>query len=174
MTVLKVINTNYDTFTSIQNLYNYVMNPEKLEHSIYKSNLLYTQLGGYGIAKQFCDIANFYGKAGSLARHYIISYDDITCNFPLSEIIHTFEISITNLYEYPFFYALHENTDNLHFHFVLCSTNLYTGKKYLDTKDNHELFRSNLHAFTAFRTLNPYQKNKKAYFIPGCTLVYSN
>lgn len=172
MTILKVINTNYDTFTSIQNLYNYVMNPEKLEHGICNSNLLYTQLGGHGIAQQFCNIADYYGKTGSLAMHYIICYDDITREFPLSQIIHTFKTSIVNFYEYPFFYAMHENTDNLHIHLVLCSINLYTGKKYLNTKNNHENFRAKLDTFTAISTQHPHKKNKKALFIPGCGLVY--
>lgn len=174
MTILKVINHNYNDENSITQLYSYIMNPNKLLHGVYGSNLLYTQLGGFYVAKQINYISQLYGKTGNLVKHYIISYDDATENMPLENIIHSFMLSINHLDTYPFFYALHENTDNLHFHLAIGAVNAYTGKKYPDNKETHEYLRENLHSFTAFYTAHPDKKNKKAFFIPGCMLVYSN
>lgn len=138
MPIIKLCSKQYNTMQDVACLLEYVMNPDKRINNIFGYENLYVHNNVVNVAKQFEDINIYYGKtSGNLVKHLIISYDYLegqssprSMEMVLRNLLHS------TLCGFPYIYAMHENTLHPHFHIVFCSTNLYTGKKYVDNQES--------------------------------------
>lgn len=122
----------YDQISDVANLITYVLNPEKQTSYIYGSGGLYLYQDMELTARQFADIAYYYGKNnGSLVHHMIVSYPylegQITPQVVEKALLQVFRVELGG---FPYIYAMHENTLKPHFHIICGSVNAVTGRKY--------------------------------------------
>lgn len=86
-----------------------------------------------------------HGKLkGTRIRHSIISFEDQDRATP--EIAARIAEKACEYYadDYPVFAAVHEDTDNLHIHMVMQTTNIHNGKKYTGRKKDYYHFQAHL------------------------------
>lgn len=130
MAVFKIINMNKKANQSsyIAEKINYIMQPHKIAHNFY---------GGYGFLMGNTEniISQFYAvryllckEKGIQLRHMILSFSDEFENvtpYQASKIAQ--EICGFFYPEYQIIYAVHEDTNNIHIHFLINTVNVYTG-----------------------------------------------
>ena len=76
-------------------------------------------------------------------RHAVISFEDRD-NVTLELAADIAGIACDHYKEYPVVAAVHEDTDNLHIHMVMGTTNVRTGKKYTGRKKDYYDFQNEL------------------------------
>lgn len=114
---------------AVKKLIYYILSDEKTPNRIY---------GGVGVStdnkenavKQFFAVKQAYRNTkGKQAIHFWISFDEKELH-SLEEFRHI-GYGIASFFggEYQIIFALHENTDNYHIHFVVNTVNFITGKK---------------------------------------------
>ena len=162
MALLKIVSKTYETYYDLNNLIHYVLNPDKIDTGVCGFNLLYPYQSVNNITNQMIEISDYYGKSyGTLAYHYIISYNGIFSPNMIKIFNKAMSMLISccnSLIAFPSLYALHENTCNFHFHLVVGATNLYTGKKLINNKALHDEMAKMLWLFSN------YEKDRKIYF----------
>lgn len=119
----------YCNENAVENLIYYIMSDEKTPSRIY---------GGIGVStsdkvmavRQFHAVKQAYRNTkGKQALHFWVSFDEEKM-YSLGELRHIgYEIAKFFGGEYQIIFALHENTDNYHIHFVVNTVNFITGKK---------------------------------------------
>ena len=76
-------------------------------------------------------------------RHTMISFEDRD-NMTLERAADIADEICDYYKEYPVVAAVHEDTDNLHIHMVMATTNIHTGKKYTGRKKDYYDFQKKL------------------------------
>lgn len=140
----------YCDVTSRHDVINYIMNPAKVKHGICGGVLVNMDAP----AEDMAVTARLYGKdSGVRVRHFIISFsdfDDVKFN-KLGALAHDLASVIATRYQVV--YAVHEDTDRLHIHFVFNSVSHYGERfggtrkefKYLMTALRHILIRYHIY-----------------------------
>lgn len=156
MPLIKIVNQNYSSIDDVVHLIGYVLNPEKRCNDIWGTNLLYLFPDHRMTAHQIIDINSNYGKTqGSLMKHIIISYPYLDGPITVQLIHKALQFTLlTTLSEFPYIYALHENTKHPHFHLILGSVNLYTGMKYPDTNETLRKIADTMAMCTSYKTMD--------------------
>lgn len=112
----------------IHNLIHYILKPKKQVRYWGGINFLITD--AENVTQQFYTVRRIYHRDGDIqARHFVLSfsseYDDVNA-YQAACIAN--EICLLFQNEYQVIFAVHENTENIHIHFVVNSTNLLTTK----------------------------------------------
>ncbi len=99
------------------------------------------------IADDMLKLDEEFGKRkGTRIRHTIISFEDQDGATP--EIAAAIAAQACAFYagNYQTFAAVHEDTDNLHFHMVMHTPNIHNGKKYTGRKKDYHAFQKHMKA----------------------------
>jgi len=121
----------------------YILNPEKTQHGFIGSHYVYfpPDTGVLDVARQMRTVSQyFHGNEGQVLRHFVLSFDALDEYESLVTPQMANEISnrfLCLLDGYQAVYAVHENTINLHIHFIICATNFFTGMKFPDKKETY-------------------------------------
>lgn len=97
----------------------------------------------------------WHQTTGRQYKHFIFSFDS---NLPLSpEQVITIgqQIGLYYAKEYQILMVLHTNKENLHFHYVLNTINIRTGKKFSITKQDVYQYKQYINATLLQYQLNP-------------------
>lgn len=97
------------------------------------------------MAQEMFDLDESYGKLkGTRIRHSIITFEDRDEATP--EIATYIAGKVCDYYadDYQMLATVHEDTDNLHIHMVMHTTNIHTGKKYTGRKKDYYQFQEHL------------------------------
>lgn len=152
----------YKNKSSISNLINYALGVKKtyIKNENTEEKVHYCDSNCVNIyiprkaAEQMKAVKKFFKKTdGRQACHYMLSFDK-TVKDPKKVYEIGLEIMYTFFNEYQTIFAVHENTDNLHIHFVFNSVSYVTGKKWsLNDKEWHQLkeaieSKANSHFYT--------------------------
>lgn len=102
----------------------YVVNPDKTDEGLFVT-YGYTSDGAEAAAKAFEETASHALNGGSITAYHIIqSFDE---NEVTAEQAHTLGLELCEKLlhgDYQFVLATHDNTDHIHNHIVVCSTNM--------------------------------------------------
>ncbi len=130
MAILKCVNlgNNSDNPELIRNLIHYILKPSKQVRYWGGCNFLVTN--EENVIQQFYVVRKIHHHEGDIqARHFVLSFasesDDVNA-YQAYRIAH--EICVFFQNEYQVAFAVHENTENIHIHFVINTTNLLTGR----------------------------------------------
>ncbi len=157
MATLRVICSNaahfeekkYSDENAVDDVISYVLRPDKTPHH---------WMNGYGVylpqaAHEMNEIARIFGKqSGVHLRHFILSFSKSETKIFRK---HTYEMlyhiaQYTAAYyghEYQIIFAVHEDTEHPHIHFVMNTVNYNTGKKYRGDKEDYYNFLAYLGNF---------------------------
>ncbi len=133
----------YESQDDLSNLIYYIANLLKAEHLIcgYRNLVLFEDVfsvPGY-VASQFLFVQRYMGRCSRRAYHIIVSFDnilDMVKEKILYKMIEEVGEAVLNLYpEYQSIYVVHENTRNLHIHFVFNNISVF-GAEPLTNKMN--------------------------------------
>lgn len=150
MALVKMIGEDYPDRKDLQNLVQYIIQPDKAVHGL---------VGGFGllpageeeIIRQMETVKEVWHKTGGRqARHFVVS-------FAWGEHISEAEawrlaywIALYYADRYQIVYAVHEDTENLHIHFVFNPVSFVDGRIYAEGKD--DLSRLEAHIWLEMNT----------------------
>lgn len=132
MAMLKVLNGKgkYHDLGAREDVAHYICNPLKVESGF---------MGGIGVTEDIVgsmdDIAVKFNKVkGVQLRHFVLSFlpDELDCPEDVFEV--ACEIASFISREYQVVFAVHEDTENLHVHFMFHAVSYRDGHRYLGTK----------------------------------------
>lgn len=136
MCIVKVVNDSYLNYSSIFNLVNYALN----EKGTYRRVRFF---GGYNIdidraGSQMVLVKKYYQKDnGREMRHFVVSFEeDIS---PYDAWILGWQIAAYYAECFQIVFGVHEDTTNIHIHFVLNTVSFTDGRKINSSK--YELYR---------------------------------
>jgi len=114
----------------ICNEINYILNDYKLLHNYWGGYNFLKTPDTQNIIMQFQTLRKIYNKDNYVAmRHFVLSFspefDDVT-PYQAAQIAE--RVAWIFAGEYQVIYAVHENTENPHIHFLVNPINIYTGK----------------------------------------------
>lgn len=128
----------YQDDYAIHNLIAYITKPEKTPSQM---------IGGYGIdpdhiADSMAHVSNQFNKNSRIRlHHFIVSFGSWECSAPGVLYCIGMAISYQIGPEYQIAFALHEDTDYLHLHFVFNAISHIDGHRYRGgKKEYHELY----------------------------------
>lgn len=139
----------YHDDSALEDVISYCIKPNKIPHGF---------LGGFGInlnqpAFEMERLAKAYGKERGLRlRHMILSFSkEETKRFRQHALDNIKKIAdYAALYyamEYQIIYAIHEDTDQYHIHFVMNTVSFLDGAKYRGEKEDYYRFQEYLRTF---------------------------
>lgn len=157
MSIIKVINNNYK-YTNIdakEKAIRYILKPHKTKHGY---------VGGVAVsalcpAESMMLVSDHFNKTdGVQLRHYVISFDQSEVNNPniANDIAIKISAYIGQLYQIVF--AVHEDEENLHIHFVVNTVSYIDGRRYGGT---HQEFNEMMKYIS--NVLRSYRINKFMY-----------
>lgn len=135
MAVLKVVNRagKYHDIGAREVEAGYIFNPLKMYHGF---------CGGVAVKENFVESMNevairFKKTKGIQLRHFILSFPPEEIDDP--EIVYEIACHVARFIgrDYQIVFAVHENTDNLHIHFMQNSVSYTTGYKYSGSKKDY-------------------------------------
>lgn len=153
MAVFEIISDSYSNPSCILNELNYIRNPEK---SLYKGSYNMFEPTDNSLAaliqcNQFSYIKSYYRKhSGKQLEHFVLSFDstdeehDISFN-TMASIADNIPYFL--LCEYQTAYSIHKphsGNMNYHIHFIMNSTNIWTGEQFRLTKSNFYAFMNSI------------------------------
>lgn len=143
---------------SYQDAISYITNPSKAAY-----------IGGAGItsidsaAKEMAQIANIFGKtSGKKLRHSVLSFGENEAVTPKMADSYAREIIQYYAPEYQIVYAVHENTDDLHIHFVMNHISFVDGHRYAGKKQDYYAFQRHMKQVTHLPILLSKDKASEA------------
>ena len=134
--------SKYHDHESKQDVIDYILNPFKIPSGF----IGYMNVDQRNPALSMHQCSALFGKdKGVQIRHFVVSFDrnEVRDSATANAIATEFMNYIGR--EYPVLYAVHENTDQIHFHMAFNNVSL-TGKRYYGTKSE---YYSMLSAFKA-------------------------
>lgn len=141
----------YQDASSYQDVLGYCMNPKKTQSKF---------IGGRNIdpnyaAEEMEDIAKVFGKTDKTkVRHFILSFspNENLTSAEVSEIAH----QVADFYadRHQIVFAVHEDTDHPHAHFVMNHVSFRDGRHYNGTKPDYYSFQRHIK-----KVLKPYGSN---------------
>lgn len=128
MANLKIVDKKYELIDDIRRVISYVINPMKTDY-VGANGVIPTT--AQSIASQFLLVKNTYNKLeGRQLRHFIVSFTDNEAISPEKAFYLAYEIAEYYGNDYQIAFAVHDDTDYVHVHFVMNSVNYNTGIKY--------------------------------------------
>lgn len=139
----------YHDNNSYYDVINYIISEEKTPHQF---------IGGYGVnlnqaAYEMDYLAKVYGKeSGIRLRHFILSFSPEEVKYggiKKFEALYKIGQYAALFYsdEYQIVFAVHEDKDHPHIHFVMNTTNYRTGAKYQGDKKDYYAFQNYIDDF---------------------------
>lgn len=133
MPVIKFINKKYNSLNAMRNLIYYVMAADKTPNRIIGAVAVYP-IEEKEIVRQFKQTQVFHrNQKKNRVLHFLLSFTTEEAQWLNSKDYIKIGYSVANYYgkaNHQVVFALHEDTDNPHIHFVVNSMNYITGKKY--------------------------------------------
>ena len=150
MAVLKLVKGNYRNEDAMENLLAYVLDEEKMPHQCY---------GGRGVSlvnplQSMRAVKNVYGQVtGKQAEHFIVAFDKRENPSLTLQKLYSLGYDICEFFEgVQVLFALHEVKDSyiyddyekdaIHLHFILNTTCLMTGYKFIINFNNEYTLRN--------------------------------
>lgn len=125
--------SKYHDQNSKKDVINYILNPFKIPSGF----IGFMNVDPRNPALSMHQCSAFYGKDNGIQiRHFVVSFernevrDSATANAIATEFMNFIGR------EYPVIYAVHENTDQIHFHMAFNNVSL-TGKRYYGNKEEY-------------------------------------
>lgn len=133
MPIIKFINKKYTSFEAMKNLIYYIMAAEKTPNRIIGAIAVYP-IEKEEIVRQFKQTQVLHrNQKKNRALHIILSFSEEDSQWLNLKDYEKIGYSVANYYgkaNHQVVFALHEDTDNPHIHFVVNKVNYITGKKY--------------------------------------------
>lgn len=138
MAMLKILNCagKYHDIGARENVAGYIFNPVKMVHGF---------CGGVAVTENFVECMNevavrFKKTKGIQLRHFVLSFSPEELDDP--EVVYEIACHVARFIgrDYQIVFAVHENTDNLHIHFMQNSVSYTTGHKYNGSKKEYYSF----------------------------------
>lgn len=136
MCIVKMVDDSYLNYSSIFNLVNYALTDKRTHKRV-------RFYGGYNVDIDRADsqmvlVKKYYQKdSGREMRHFVVSFDeDIS---PYNAWILGWRIAAYYADRYQIVFGVHEDTDNIHIHFVFNTVSFADGRKF--SSDYYELSR---------------------------------
>ena len=153
-----------------ERMYLYITNPKKAISGLVGSSFVYIGNGAVDVGSQMRMVSNSLNgnKKGQVLRHFVLSFDryDEDCITPM--IAYQIAERFVNFFDgFQTVFAVHENTENLHIHFMVCSTNFYTGHKFVDKRETY-----NRIAYLCPAVIVQQHENRDERIF--CNVIYSN
>ena len=139
-TIIKVVNKNYRGREDLENLIGYVLTDKRTNRPCYHR-------GGFGAGtitayEEMVKVQNFYGKTEDrLARHFIISFDDTYCIDAETAVRLAYKIALYYSSRHQIIFGVHEDTGNIHIHFVLNTVSFVDGLKFSESPGEFARFK---------------------------------
>ena len=137
-----VINQEYQDDGGVyERLFLYMTRAEKTMHGFIGAQYVYMEQGVQDIAKQMREVAEtLNGNQGRALWHFVLSFD----RYDEWWITPAIAYQIAGRFVLPLLdghqvvYAVHEDTENVHVHFMVNATNFYTGMKFENKRENFQ------------------------------------
>ena len=136
--MLKVLNCagKYHDIGARELLAGYIYDPLKMDHGL---------CGGIAVTENFVESMNevairFKKTKGVQLRHFVLAFLSEEIDDP--EAVYEIACHVADFIgrDYQIVFAVHENTDNLHIHFMQNSVSYTTGHKYSGSKKDYYQF----------------------------------
>lgn len=165
MAIFKQVDLNHNGLDSkspnlISNEITYILNKFKMYHGYWGGYNFLMVPDVQNIVMQFNAPKKIYHKNNYISmRHFILSFssefDDVT---PYQAALIAERIALIFSHEYQVIYAIHENTDNLHIHFLVNPVNIYTGKLLNISKATYKNLLLDVHVILQCQSQNGRHK----------------
>lgn len=136
MCIVKMVDESYLNYSSVFNLVNYALTDKRTHRRV-------RFYGGYNVEIDRADsqmvlVKKYYQKDGGReVRHFVVSFDeDIS---PYDAWILGWRIAAYYADRYQIVFGVHEDTDNIHIHFVFNTVSFADGRKF--SSDYYEISR---------------------------------
>ena len=137
-----------------ENLIKYVTNPHKAKSGFYGGVMVDID---HAAEEMRSTATEFKKDSGVRLRHFILSfdYDEVRDPKMAYDIAHHLALVMANRYETV--YAVHQNTDQLHIHFILNSVSYTDGMRYSGSrKEFYALMSAMKHVLQDYNIYNFY------------------
>lgn len=154
--------TYYKNCGSIKKLFNYIMKDKETGNTVRYFGSPYVGIATCDMAvNQIKAIKKYYKKTnGRQMYHYVLSFPSVIKDAKkVSEI--AMEIALRYFNDYQTIFAVHENTDNLHIHFIFNSVSFATGNKW---NMNHRDFYCLKHNIEEYANMCLYSNDLSILF----------
>ena len=113
---------------------------DKAVNGLIGAQYLYMGQGVEGIARQMREVAEtLNGCQGRALWHFVLSFDRYGEWWVTPEVACQIAGRFVTFFDgHQVVYAVHEDTQNVHVHFMLNATDFYTGLKFQDKRENFE------------------------------------
>lgn len=151
MCIVKVVKKPYKNESSIFNLINYALTDKR-------SNTAVRYYGGYNVgvlraAEQFVLVNQYFQKWDDRKmRHFVVSFDENIA--PYDAYILGWQIAAFYADRYQIVFGVHDNTENVHIHFVFNTVSFVDGLKYSESYS--DLYKLNVYVD---KTYNEYMEH---------------
>lgn len=161
-----VINKEYqDDGAVFEQLFLYITRTDKAISNLIGSQYLYPINDAVSIGRQMREVLKLNSGNGRALWHFVLSFDNYTESNITPVMAYNIAGRMLTLFDgHQAVYAVHEDTDNLHVHFMINATNFYTGRKIENKRDTFENIVQMLPALT----LDTTYEQKRLY----CNVCY--
>lgn len=136
MCIVKMVSDPYNNFSSIFNLIDYALTDKRTGKPV-------RYCGGFNVDisradEQMVLVKEYFHKASKrMMRHFIVSFEEDVLAY--DAYVLGYQIAAFYAGRYQIVFGVHEDTDNLHIHFVFNTVSFVDGLKYSD--DHSDLSR---------------------------------
>lgn len=128
--IIEVVNKGYNTQSDLENLITYALEDKHPLRLYYYDNFFVGTITAY---EEMIKVQNCYGKTENrLARHFIVSFDDIFCIDAETAVKLAYKIAHLYSSRYQIVFAVHDDTEHIHVHFILSTVNFVEEIKFID------------------------------------------
>lgn len=161
-----VINKEYqDDGAVFEQIFLYITRTDKAISSLIGSQYLYPVNDAVSIGRQMREVLKLNSGNGRALWHFVLSFDNYTESDITPVMAYNIAGRILTLFDgHQAIYAVHEDTDNLHVHFMINATSFYNGRKIENKRDTFE----NIAQMFPTLTLNVINGQRRLY----CTICY--
>lgn len=141
MAKLIVINQEYQDDGKIyEQVFLYITREDKAVNRLIGAQFVYMGQGVEDIARQMREVAQtLNGNQGRALWHFVLSFDRYEEWWITPDIAYQIAGQFVIFFDgHQVVYAVHEDTDNVHIHYMVNATNFYNGMKFENKRDNFE------------------------------------
>lgn len=157
-----VVNNDYtDDGGLYERLFLYITRADKTEHGFIGAYGIYLGYGVEDVTRQMREVCLLNSNQERSLWHFILSFDHFYDYWVTPDIAYTIARQFVIFFEgYQTVYAVHEDTNNVHVHFMVNATNFYTGKKFENKRETFEHIAAMCPAVIVLNT--PYGQTRLA------------
>ena len=140
MALLIVVNKEYkDDGAVYEQLFQYITRQDKAIQGLTGSQYLYPVNDAVSIGKQMREVNLLNSNNGRALWHFILSFDRYNEHYITPMTAYNIGRKILALVDgHQAVYAVHEDTGNLHIHFMVNATDFYNGRKIENKRETFE------------------------------------